>query len=171
MRAGEAAGGDKRGKQSAALLIHGERGMVRRSICASTIMPIRSPNSSGSSASAASAGCISGKFLPTRQNPAGITDRATIDAGIAAATAGETHDGKPARSRSGICACCFTATTAAPPTRSTASISRVANGATLGLVGESGCGKSVTSLAIMGLLPKQIGRGLRRDPLRRLRSA
>ena len=31
----------------------------------------------------------------------------------------------------------------------------VANGATLGLVGKSGCGKSVTSLAIMGLLSKQ----------------
>jgi peptide/nickel transport system ATP-binding protein len=31
----------------------------------------------------------------------------------------------------------------------------VANRTTLGLVGESGCGKSVTSLAIMGLLPKQ----------------
>src|SRR5256886_17124524 len=30
----------------------------------------------------------------------------------------------------------------------------VANGATPGLVGESGCGKSVTSLAIMGLLSK-----------------
>ena len=28
-------------------------------------------------------------------------------------------------------------------------------GATLGLVGESGCGKSVTSLAIMGLLPRR----------------
>jgi peptide/nickel transport system ATP-binding protein len=31
----------------------------------------------------------------------------------------------------------------------------VAHGVTLGLVGESGCGKSVTSLAIMGLLPKR----------------
>ena len=31
----------------------------------------------------------------------------------------------------------------------------VAPGQTLGLVGESGCGKSVTSLAIMGLLPKR----------------
>jgi peptide/nickel transport system ATP-binding protein len=31
----------------------------------------------------------------------------------------------------------------------------VPNGSTLGLVGESGSGKSVTSLAIMGLLPKQ----------------
>ena len=31
----------------------------------------------------------------------------------------------------------------------------VARGATLGLVGESGCGKSVTSLAVMGLLPQQ----------------
>jgi peptide/nickel transport system ATP-binding protein len=31
----------------------------------------------------------------------------------------------------------------------------LARGATLGLVGESGCGKSVTALAIMGLLPKR----------------
>jgi len=30
----------------------------------------------------------------------------------------------------------------------------VARGATLGIVGESGCGKTVTSLAIMGLLPR-----------------
>ena len=44
--------------------------------------------------------------------------------------------------------------TAAPPMRSTRVDLGVAQGATLGLVGESGCGKSVTSLAIMGLLPK-----------------
>nr|BFE80083.1 hypothetical protein GCM10020093_026840 [Planobispora longispora] len=31
----------------------------------------------------------------------------------------------------------------------------VSPGETVGLVGESGCGKSVTSLAIMGLLPKR----------------
>ena len=34
----------------------------------------------------------------------------------------------------------------------------VARGQTLGLVGESGCGKSVTALAIMGLLPRPHGR-------------
>ncbi len=34
----------------------------------------------------------------------------------------------------------------------------VLEGETLGIVGESGCGKSVTSLSIMGLLPDRIGR-------------
>ncbi len=34
---------------------------------------------------------------------------------------------------------------------------QVAPGKTLGIVGESGCGKSVTSLAIMGLLPRPHG--------------
>lgn len=34
----------------------------------------------------------------------------------------------------------------------------VKQGRTLGLVGESGCGKSVTSMSIMGLLPKPYGR-------------
>lgn len=32
----------------------------------------------------------------------------------------------------------------------------VQRGEILGIVGESGCGKSVTSLSIMGLLPKKI---------------
>ncbi len=33
----------------------------------------------------------------------------------------------------------------------------VAPGETLGIVGESGCGKSVTSLSVMGLIPKPPG--------------
>ncbi|MFC5602479.1 ABC transporter ATP-binding protein [Sporosarcina koreensis] len=35
---------------------------------------------------------------------------------------------------------------------------KVERGKTIGLVGESGCGKSVTSLSIMGLLPKSLAR-------------
>src|ERR1700709_2699348 len=34
----------------------------------------------------------------------------------------------------------------------------IADGATMGLVGESGCGKSVTALSVMRLLPNGIGR-------------
>src|SRR5437764_15005200 len=48
----------------------------------------------------------------------------------------------------------------------------VARGVTLGIVGESGCGKSVTSLAIMGLLPKstaEISGSVRFDGLDLLR--
>ena len=47
----------------------------------------------------------------------------------------------------------------------------VAPGQTVGLVGESGCGKSVTSLAIMRLLPKRGVHGHRRGRLRRHRPA
>ncbi len=45
-------------------------------------------------------------------------------------------------------------------------------GQTVGVVGESGCGKSVTAMALMGLLPPQTARiDRRRDPLRGPRSA
>ncbi|MEU6857849.1 ABC transporter ATP-binding protein [Glycomyces sp. NPDC046736] len=46
----------------------------------------------------------------------------------------------------------------------------VAEGKVVGLVGESGCGKSVTSLAIMGLLPKSGGRA-RRGPAKPAQAA
>ncbi|WJR80578.1 DUF1028 domain-containing protein [Bradyrhizobium sp. NP1] len=88
MFAGEAAGGDKRGRQSAALLIHGEEEW--------SDLDLRVDDHSDPLAELARLERASRerwvhfrKFLPTRKNPAGITDRAVIDAAIAAATAGE----------------------------------------------------------------------------------
>jgi len=88
MQAGEAAGGDKRGKQSAALLISsGEEWSA---------LDLRVDDHADPLADLERLERVSRerwvhfrKFLPTRQNPAGITDRATIDASIAEATAGE----------------------------------------------------------------------------------
>lgn len=88
MLAGEAAGGDKRGKQSAALLIHGEEEW--------SDLDLRVDDHADPLRELERLEQVSRerwvhfrKFLPTRKNPAGITDRATIDAGIEAATAGE----------------------------------------------------------------------------------
>jgi uncharacterized Ntn-hydrolase superfamily protein len=83
LRAGEAAGGDKRGKQSAALLIHGNDEW--------SDLDLRVDDHADPLAELARLEQVSRErwvhfrpFLPTRQNPAGITDRATIDAGIEA---------------------------------------------------------------------------------------
>ena len=88
MLAGEAAGGDKRGKQSAALLIHGEEEW--------SDLDLRVDDHADPLRELERLEQVSRerwvhfrKFLPTRKNPAGTTDRATIDAGIEAATAGE----------------------------------------------------------------------------------
>jgi uncharacterized Ntn-hydrolase superfamily protein len=88
MRAGEAAGGDMRGKQSAALLIHDKEEW--------SALDLRVDDHADPLAELERLERVSRErwvhfrqFLPTRQNPAGITDRATIDAGIEAATAGE----------------------------------------------------------------------------------
>jgi uncharacterized Ntn-hydrolase superfamily protein len=89
MRAGEGAGGDKRGKQSAALLIHGEEEW--------SALDLRVDDHADPLAELERLERVSRerwvhfrKFLPTRKNPAGVTDRATIDAGIEAGLAGET---------------------------------------------------------------------------------
>ena len=84
MHAGEAAGGDKRGKQSAALLIYGEEEW--------SDLDLRVDDHIDPLDELARLEAVSRerwvhfrKFLPSRKNPAGVTDRAVIDAGIAAA--------------------------------------------------------------------------------------
>jgi uncharacterized Ntn-hydrolase superfamily protein len=88
LRAGEAAGGDKRGKQSAALLIHAREEW--------SALDLRVDDHADPLAELERLERISrerwvhfSKFLPTRENPAGITDRATIDAGIEQALASQ----------------------------------------------------------------------------------
>jgi uncharacterized Ntn-hydrolase superfamily protein len=89
MRAGEAAGGDKRGKQSAALLIHGEEEWPA--------LDLRVDDHTDPLAELGRLEEVSRErwvhfrqFLPSRANPAGVTDRAVIDAGIEAAIAAQT---------------------------------------------------------------------------------
>ena len=84
MRAGEEAGGDKRGRQSAALLIYGEEEWSN--------LDLRVDDHIDPLAELERLEAVSRerwvhfrKYLPSRKNPAGITDRAVIDAGIAAA--------------------------------------------------------------------------------------
>src|SRR4051794_41180943 len=86
MRAGEAAGGDRRGKQSAALLIHGSEEWSE--------LDLRVDDHADPLGELARLEAVSRErwvhfrpFLPTRQNPAGITDRKIIDARIEAAIA------------------------------------------------------------------------------------
>jgi uncharacterized Ntn-hydrolase superfamily protein len=86
MCGGEAAGGDKRGKQSAALLIHGEEEW--------SALDLRADDHPDPLAELERLEQVSHELwvhfrrsLPTRQNPAGNTDRRVIDASIAAARA------------------------------------------------------------------------------------
>jgi uncharacterized Ntn-hydrolase superfamily protein len=86
MRAGEAAGGDKRGKQSAALLIHGEEEW--------SALDLRADDHPDPLAELERLEQVSQELwvhfrasMPTRHDPAGNTDRRVIDARIAAAHA------------------------------------------------------------------------------------
>jgi uncharacterized Ntn-hydrolase superfamily protein len=88
MRAGEAAGGDKRGKQSAALLIHDTEEWPA--------LDLRVDDHTDPLAELERLEQVSRErwahfrqFLPSRAYPAGITDRAIIDAGVEAARANE----------------------------------------------------------------------------------
>jgi uncharacterized Ntn-hydrolase superfamily protein len=88
MRAGELAGGDKRGRQSAALLIHGSEEWSDLDLRVDDHLDPLSELERLEQVSR-ERWVHFRKFLPTRNNPAGITDRATIEAGIEASIAGE----------------------------------------------------------------------------------
>ncbi len=84
MHAGEAAGGDKRGKQSAALLIYGDDEW--------SDLDLRVDDHADPLSELERLEQVSRErwvhfrqFLPTRKNPAGVTDRATIDSFIESA--------------------------------------------------------------------------------------
>jgi uncharacterized Ntn-hydrolase superfamily protein len=86
MRAGEAAGGDRRGKQSAALLIHGSEEWSE--------LDLRVDDHADPLGELERLEGVSRerwvqfrRFLPTRENPAGVTDRNVIDAAIGPAVA------------------------------------------------------------------------------------
>ena len=88
MRAGEAAGGDKRGKQSAALVIYGDQEYSE--------LDLRVDDHVEPLLELARLEAVSRErwthfraFVPTRENPAGIFDRAEIDAGIERSLAAE----------------------------------------------------------------------------------
>jgi uncharacterized Ntn-hydrolase superfamily protein len=88
MYAGEAAGGDKRGKQSAALLIHCNEEW--------SALDLRVDDHTDPLGELERLEQVSRErwvhfrqFLPTRVNPAGVTDRKIIDATVEAAIAGE----------------------------------------------------------------------------------
>ena len=88
MHAGEFAGGDKRGRQSAALLIHAQEEWAA--------LDLRVDDHPDPLAELVRLERVSRErwvhfrqFLPTRADPAGVTDRATIDAAIAAARESE----------------------------------------------------------------------------------
>ena len=88
MRSGEAAGGDKRGKQSAALLIYADEEW--------SALDLRVDDHADPLAELERLEKVSRErwvhfrqFLPSRNNPAGITDRKIIDATIEAAAAGQ----------------------------------------------------------------------------------
>lgn len=79
MRAGEAAGGDRRGRQSAALLIHEREEW--------SLLDLRVDDHPDPLSELERLERVSGEhwvrfrsFLPTRDNPAGITERAVIEA-------------------------------------------------------------------------------------------
>ncbi len=163
LEAGDAAGGDKRGKQAAALLIYTTEDYpfldLRVDDHAEPFVELRRLYEKSLERFQPFLAC-----LPSKARPAGITDRAVIEERIAKFQATRTPmtallEVRDLRTRFATEDGEFTAVDGVS--------FRLDAGRTLGLVGESGCGKSVTSLSIMGLVPQPPGRVRGRDPVRR----
>jgi uncharacterized Ntn-hydrolase superfamily protein len=86
LKAGEAAGGDKRGKQSAALVIQGDEDWPDLSLRVDDHVDPLAELERLEAVSRERFVPFS-QFIPSRRDPAGVTDRAVIEAGIAAAAA------------------------------------------------------------------------------------
>ncbi len=101
MRAGEDAGGDKRGKQSAALVIHRDQDYAW--------LNIRVDDSADPLTELERLYAVAqerylhvAETMPTRQNPSGMTDRREIDEKIAALEAKRIAEGRPSASHATI---------------------------------------------------------------------
>ncbi|MDK4712509.1 DUF1028 domain-containing protein [Rhizobium sp. CNPSo 4039] len=101
MRAGEDAGGDKRGKQSAALVIHRDQDYAW--------LNIRVDDSADPLTELERLYAVAqerylhvAETMPTRQNPSGMTDRREIDEKIAALEAKRIAEGRPSASHAKI---------------------------------------------------------------------
>ncbi len=103
MRAGEYAGGDKRGKQSAALVIHRDQDYAW--------LNIRVDDNADPLAELERLYAVAqerylhvAETMPTRQNPSGMIDRREIDKKIAALEAKRVAEGRPSASRATMAA-------------------------------------------------------------------
>ncbi|MFB2564883.1 DUF1028 domain-containing protein [Rhizobium sp. IMFF44] len=103
MRAGEDAGGDKRGKQSAALVIHRDQDYAW--------LNIRVDDSADPLAELERLYAVAqerylhvAETMPTRQNPSGMSDRREIDETIAALEARRIAEGRPSASHATMAA-------------------------------------------------------------------
>ncbi|ASW08812.1 DUF1028 domain-containing protein [Rhizobium sp. 11515TR] len=101
MRAGEDAGGDRRGKQSAALVIHRDQDYAW--------LNIRVDDSADPLTELERLYAVAqerylhvAETMPTRQNPSGMTDRREIDEKIAALEAKRIAEGRPSASHATI---------------------------------------------------------------------
>ena len=103
LRAGEYAGGDKRGKQSAALVIHRDQDYAW--------LNIRVDDNADPLAELERLYAVAqerylhvAETMPTRQNPSGMIDRREIDEKIAALEAKRVAEGRPSASRATMAA-------------------------------------------------------------------